>query len=123
MICSNCGTNCAENSNFCDRCGTPLHSPYWNAQMVPMRPVHTASSSKALVSFVLSLVSLFFWPLWPIVGTLALVFACRAFAELKQNPMLGGRGFAITGLVLSIIELALFVLYLFLFLMVFSMTF
>lgn len=62
------------------------------------------TSGMAIASFVLSLCGFFCAGM--ILGTLAVIFGGVALAKINSDPQLGGKGLAIAGLVIGIIDLA-----------------
>jgi len=62
------------------------------------------TSGMAIASFVLSLCGFFCAGM--ILGTLAVIFGGVALSKISGNPQLGGKGMAIAGLVIGIIDLA-----------------
>ncbi|MDB4303469.1 DUF4190 domain-containing protein [Desulfosarcina sp.] len=73
-------------------------------QSVPSQPVENKTSGKAIASLVLGIVSLFMG--WiPIIGwtvvVLAIVFGFGALKQIKKNPELEGKGFAIAGIIMG----------------------
>ena len=64
----------------------------------------------SIASMVLGIISLLIWPIAIITGILALVFAGASFKTCQPRGPQRGRGFAITGLVTSLIALAFWAL-------------
>lgn len=133
MFCPNCGSNNTEDAKFCTGCGAPLSNEVKeeNANTVtqvegqPVQPemqsiqpemqqgqpqvVAPAKwSGKAIASFVVSLVGIFFAAI--ICGTIGLVFSALAFQELKTKQNLRGKGLAVAGMVISIIDVVLMII-------------
>ena len=107
MFCRFCGQPNDDNAKFCSSCGSNLEEsvsvqgqPNLEAQPVSAAPVKT--SGKAIAGFVLSLSGILIAAL--ICGTLGLVFSCMAFKEINERK-LRGRGLAIAGLVISIVDI------------------
>lgn len=105
MICPNCKTNNPDNANFCEMCGAPLvqqNNAQPNNVQQPMMP-QGRMSGKAIAGFVLSLVGLCIAGI--IMGILGIIFSSLAMKEINADPTVRGKGFAIAGLVVSIIAL------------------
>ncbi|MFO8013372.1 MAG: DUF4190 domain-containing protein [Phycisphaerae bacterium] len=62
------------------------------------------TSGMAIASFVLSLCGFFCAGM--ILGTLAVIFGGVALSKINGDPQLGGKGLAIAGLVIGIVDLA-----------------
>lgn len=63
------------------------------------------TSGKAVASLILAIVGLFIFPI--ILSALAVIFGWLAVRDIDRNPALGGRGMAITGIVIGAIGLIL----------------
>lgn len=90
--------------------GTPGYAgPVYPAPVYPARPssgVAIAAMICGIVGFVFSWATLFI--LIPVLVSIAAVILGHvALGQLKKNPNLGGRGMAITGLVLGYIPIAI----------------
>ncbi len=66
-------------------------------------PVQQQSSGLAVASLVLGLLSFLFWFF---TGIPAVITGHMALNRIKQNPMLGGKGMAIAGLILGYLSIA-----------------
>lgn len=60
------------------------------------------TSGLAVTSFVLSLVGLFLFA--GLLGPLAIIFGAISLSSISQDPRIGGKGLAIAGLVIGIVE-------------------
>ena len=110
MVCSQCGQTIPNGATFCSNCGQ--QSTFTNAgfpELPPQTstgvpaPVPEKSSGMAIASLIFGLFFLFF-PL-PIV---AVVFGHISLSRIKKSAgRLGGRGLAITGLVLGYLGIAM----------------
>ena len=101
MYCKNCGTLLADSAEFCTKCGH--HSSKTNPSRqvgqgyVPPPPLPTArNSGMAIASMVLGIL----WLYW-IGSILALIFGYIALSQIKQSPLIQGKGMAIAGVVLG----------------------
>jgi len=66
------------------------------------------TSGMAVTSFVLSLVGILF--LGAVLGVLAVIFGALALNAIAKDPQLKGKGLAIAGLVIGIVEAAVWVI-------------
>ncbi len=83
--------------------GTPAAPPQWYGA-----PAQGKTEGLAIAAFVLGLVSLLFCPI--ITAIVGLVLAAKAHGRINQsNGMLGGRGLATAGRVLSIVGLVVWI--------------
>jgi hypothetical protein len=80
-----------------------LYPPYYVTQ-VPPQPYPVAPAARTSGLAIASLVLGICW-LYGLGSVLAVIFACVAKSQQKQDPNLGGRGMATAGLVLGIIGL------------------
>lgn len=128
MFCKNCGAKIEDNSKFCASCGseiileTPIenNTPTQEQETIQNPNVESTNntqaeniensaprkkfSGKGIAGFVLSLVGLFIFGI-P-CGILGVVFSSIAMKETKTKN-LRGKGLAIAGLVISIIDIVL----------------
>ena len=111
MVCSKCGQMVSEGATFCSTCGQP--SPLTNVNLAGLPPqtfvgvpgpgTAEKTSGMAIASLIFGMLFLFF-PL-PI---LAVVFGHVSLSQIKKSAgRLGGRGLAITGLVLGYLGIAM----------------
>lgn len=122
MFCPKCGAPIADGANFCEKCGAPMEAAEetttaWAEETnetafyaQPAAPAVAKFSGKAIASFVLSLVGFLIAGL--ICGTLGIVFAALALNDFRKEVSLKGKGLAIAGLVLSIIDVVFMLIYL-----------
>ncbi len=123
MFCPNCGVPVSDGANFCEKCGAPVaiaeeNTTAWGAEMnantfyaQPAAPVATKSSGKGVAGFVLALVGMFTGGL--ILGILGIIFSVMGLKEIGRDPSLTGRGMALAGLIISIVQLAFWAFILF----------
>lgn len=100
MTCSKCGTVAARPGPFCSSCGTSLVA---GGVMPPMPPppIITKTSGLAITGFVLSFVC----------GVLGLIFSIIGYNECKKSKgRITGEGFALAGIVISIVSVVCAVL-------------
>ncbi|HEU0031254.1 MAG TPA: DUF4190 domain-containing protein [Kofleriaceae bacterium] len=90
--CSKCGTTSPVAAPFCSTCGASLLLGGMPAFPPPPKPRGT--SGMAITGFVLSFVC----------GLLGLIFSLIGFVECKKKDV-GGSGFALAGIILSIVNL------------------
>ena len=114
MYCPNCGTASSEGDIYCRTCGSRLNNEQTEATAKPphsptpmssppvsvyiqgtpsARPQRTSGLSVA--SFVLSLVGL---------SLLAIIFGLVVMGQTQKDPNLSGRGLAVAGFVIGLIE-------------------
>ncbi len=111
MICKNCGTILEENSNTCPICGTQIteDNNHKEKQFEKVEePTAKKYSGKAIAGFVLSLIGIIVFAV-P-CGILGLVFSALAMKEVESSQY--GKAFVISGLVISIIDIVLGIIYL-----------
>ena len=104
MVCQNCGMTVEENQNFCPNCGSTVtgNSNGSTSAKEAESPTVKSWSGKAITGFVLSLIGLIVAAL-PL-GIIGVIFSGIAFAQSANNN-LRGKGLAISGLVISIIDI------------------
>ena len=103
MNCPRCNSYNMNGARFCSTCGMSF-----DGQQNMIYTGEKKTSGKAITSFILSLVGLFVGGL--VCDVLGIIFSAMAFGDMKKNPQLGGKGFAIAGLVISIVSLAVILL-------------
>lgn len=122
MFCKNCGAKLEDNSKFCASCGSEVAveaqtevntSIEEQATVTPSNddapksienPTPKKFSGKGIAGFVLSLVGMIIFGI-P-CGILGIIFSSIALKEVKTKN-LKGKGLAIAGLVISIIDVVL----------------
>ena len=126
MYCPNCGQQNADDSKFCQSCGTSLTepvevadtpsppaaiSPFPASTTIP-QPVTTVqrTSGMAVASLVLGIASFPLYFLAIITGPLAIIFGAVSIGQINREPELGGKGMAMAGLVLGIVTIVLWIL-------------
>ena len=104
MFCRNCGKEINDTTIFCPYCGTQVAN---DTEPVKVNlgfdnPTQKKLSMKALVGFIVAMAGIFIAAI-P-CGIVGLVFSCKGMKE-TENSNLRGRGFAIAGLVVSILDI------------------
>ena len=100
MFCKICGCEIPEGSNFCPRCGSDTKTTEFVAQEQPA-PAQKFSG-KAIAGFILSLIGIFISAIpCGIVGTILSALGMKETTSKNKK----GRGLAIAGLVVSIIDI------------------
>ena len=110
MICPYCKANLPEGAKACPCCGAQFaaNNPYYQqapGMYPPIMPVQSKYCGKAIAAFVLSLVGILIAGI--ICGILGIIFASIALYEINQKPYLQGKGLAIAGLIISILDCVL----------------
>jgi type IV pilus assembly protein PilA len=111
MLCSQCGQMVPEGARFCSTCGQP--SPLTTERFASLPPQTSPglpgpvraekTSGMAIASLIFGILFLFF-PL----SILAVIFGHVSLSQIKKSAgRLGGRGLAITGLVLGYLGIAM----------------
>ena len=122
MFCSKCGYKNADDSKFCVSCGASMVQTDDLNQNIEAKecgevvagseqscePAVKKFSGKAITGFVLSLTGIIVAGL--ICGILGIIYSAIAFSDIK-NKNLKGRGLAIAGLVISIIDIVIMIFY------------
>jgi hypothetical protein len=103
-----------HNSNYCQRCGSPVPQLINQPQLLTALPLQPSvkTNGMAIASLVLGIVGLvtFFW-LGAIPLILSIIFGGIVLGQVKKNPDMKGKGMAVAGLVLGIVGLVLVILY------------
>ena len=131
--CRNCGNKMSEVDRFCPNCGTdsqveaaPVQNnnvqqnynaqpnnnvqqnynaqPNYNGQVAPKK-----TNGLAVASFVCSMVGIVIFGI--VMGILAICFGAAGLNRAKTFPQEGGRGLAIAGIVVGIIEVIIMIMY------------
>ncbi len=116
MFCPKCGANNVEDAKFCVACGSQIEKAEGEqapasavqapvTETAPATPAKTRMSACAIAGFVLSLIGIFWAGL--ICGILGIIFSAIGMRAATVNPQVKGKGLAIAGLVISIIDVAL----------------
>ena len=104
-FCANCDNELTEDSVFCSKCGSNRGEtkPIQNNDSVQNVNVgESKTCGQAIASLVLSLVGLLIFGL--ICGILAISMSTVALNRIKIDSNLKGKGLAIAGLVIGIID-------------------
>ncbi|MBE7076296.1 MAG: DUF4190 domain-containing protein [Clostridiales bacterium] len=118
MFCSYCGKKVADTDKFCKECGAEIKKtaevvdPVAETEntQVESNEVQTKKfSGKAIAGFVLSLAGIVFAGM--ICGIIGLILSSIALKNIKNNENLRGKGLAIAGLVISIIDIVIMIIY------------
>ncbi len=112
-FCKFCGNKLNENEEVCSKCGQSTKDEVVNTQPTTSSSnTETANKGKwntqAIVGFVCSLVGLIILGIY--MGILSIYFSVSAMKHLKVFPEEKGKGLAIAGLVIGIIDVAFTVL-------------
>ena len=114
-ICNNCGTTIPDGSRACPGCGTMLQNSY----SAPVAPVYNNNmygmpvapmSGLSIAGFVVSLVGLIVFGI--IMGPIGLGLSIPGLVQTMKGTK-RGKGFAIAGLVISIIDIVFCTIYIF----------
>ena len=109
MFCANCGTQLVEGSKVCHNCGTRVEQDSAPANEYIRFDNVTKFSAMAIVGFVISLVGILIAAV-P-CGIIGLVFSSLGIRD-AQVRRYRGNGLAISGLVISIIDIIIGIIYL-----------
>ena len=106
MFCKYCGNQLEENAKICSSCGNAIteDAPTLNQQTETPFEYSIPFAGKAIASFVLSLVGIIIAAI-P-CGILGIVFSALSMQEIKRYEY-RGIGLAVAGLVISIIDIVL----------------
>ncbi|MBQ9784004.1 MAG: DUF4190 domain-containing protein [Clostridia bacterium] len=124
MYCPQCGAQHDDGALFCPACGfkvgdakanesktEPEKEPvqeFMAGTVPPAAPAASGYSKKSVAGFVLSLVGMFCCGL--ICGILGIIFSRQGMRECDENPNLQGRGLAVAGLIISILDVIFMVI-------------
>lgn len=124
-FCTNCGTKMNETDRFCPNCGTDSNTgatPVQNNNVVQQNYSNAQANNNnvvsggtkktnglAVTSFVCSMVGIVVFGL--IMGILAICFGAVGLSRSKYFPEESGKGFAVTGIVVGIIEVIIMIFY------------
>ena len=108
--CTNCGTKMNETDRFCSNCGADSNSGDSSVQNNNVVQGGTKKTNGlAVTSFVCSMVGIVVFGL--VMGILAICFGAVGLSRTKYFPEESGKGFAVTGIVVGIIEVIIMILY------------
>ena len=121
--CSNCGAKMNEGDRFCQNCGTDSLAGAQNNNVVQQQTVNNSQPNNnnivqggtkktnglAVASFVCAMVGIVVFGI--IMGILAICFGAVGLSRTKYFPEESGKGFAITGIVVGIIEVIIMIFY------------
>ena len=90
----------------------PMSPGAWQPPLPPYQPPKQTSQSLALASMITGIVGVMTgWCLGPVPGLVALVLGFVALSQIKKSPeQVGGRPYAIAGIVLGSVNVAFFLL-------------
>ena len=104
MFCKICGCEIPEGTNFCPRCGSDVRTSEFVAQEENVNAAPAKFSGKAIAGFILSLVGIFISAI-P-CGILGIIFSVMGNKEIATSNK-KGKGLAISGLIISIVDIVL----------------
>ena len=122
--CTNCGTKMNATDRFCSNCGADSNSgdsSVQNNNVVQPNVNNTQANNNvvqggtkktnglAVTSFVCSMVGIVVFGL--VMGILAICFGAVGLSRTKYFPEESGKGFAVTGIVVGIIEVIIMIFY------------
>lgn len=131
--CNQCGNQIQPGNSFCTGCGAPVaqtqtasyqnmsqsgqsYNQQYNYQQYQQQPV-VKNDGMAIAGFIVSLVSWFFC--CGSLSWLSLIFSIVGLNNIKKQGR-AGKGFAIAGIIISSIALVIFILYIVLLVLNFS---
>ena len=106
-FCSSCGARLDPAQQYCGTCGTPVGGPV-PGSLASVPPAARQTSSKAVVSLVLSIAGILVFPV--VCSVLAIILGRQAQREIRADPRLSGDGIASAGVVLGVVGLCFVVL-------------
>ncbi len=101
MFCKVCGCEMPDDANVCPRCGSAVENSEFVATEQPAAPA-AKFSVKAIVGFAVSLVGIIISAI-P-CGIVGIIFSILGMKEINTGEK-RGKGFAIAGLVVSILDI------------------
>lgn len=105
-FCRKCGKEIEDTASFCDSCGAPTKGDINSnvqAQTISEKP---PKAGICVAGFVVSLCSCFIDPI-ALVSITGIALSAVGLNKIKANPTLGGKGLAVAGLVIGIVECVL----------------
>lgn len=108
IACDKCGARYEYIPNFCAECGEAIHDrmhPRVRARVD--EKMHASTSGLAIASFVCSLCGIPFC----LISVVGLVLGIIALVQIKNDPYKRGKGFAIAGVIISSIMVAILLFY------------
>ena len=110
MTCPHCNANLEEGATFCLNCGAQLDAAAPAAEAAPAAapaaPAKKKVNGLAVAGFVISLVGMFCFGI--VCGILSVIFCAIALKQIPAKNQ-GGKGLAVAGLIIGILDLALLV--------------
>lgn len=113
MFCKICGYELQSNAKICPRCGSDVETSEFvdsNSYTASAPAAYPKTSGRAITGFVLSLAGLCFLSI--VCGVLGIIFSVLGRKDVISKSM-KGKGFAVAGLVISIVAIAVTLLYYF----------
>jgi Na+/proline symporter len=116
MKCPSCGAELNNNDTFCTSCGkrvdgatqTATGTTTDNNQIIQENKTNKKTNNKkAITGFIISIVSLIVAGY--ILGSIGAILSAQSYNEIKENNE-SGKGFAIAGIIIGILSIALIVL-------------
>lgn len=96
MYCINCGKELEDKSLICPNCGTNLNQYYYNSAQQATNKTNNETNALAIVGFVLS----FFFA---VAGLICSIIGYKEAPKYRE----GYKGFALAGIIISVIELVM----------------
>ena len=111
MTCPQCNANLEEGATFCLNCGAQLEAAQAEvapeaAPAAPAAPAKKKVNGLAVAGFIISLVGMFCFGI--VCGILSVIFCAIALKQIPAKNQ-GGKGLAVAGLIIGILDLALLV--------------